>query len=1043
MMLTNRSESIDAFINTLPDPAGARVFMNRLEAIDHSLSNTCRKNPLLLSRMLTLAGHSPFLAETLLRHPEHIGWLKGETERGFDRVKSKEQLSEELARFVTRLISADDSTRLVRFKRRELLRIYLRDCLKIATLSEVTEELSNLADVILDYGLARANQELVNLHGSPLTHDERGRIQKAEFAIVALGKLGCRELNYASDIDLLFLFCGNGQTSGDGRNRDSIINNKQFFAAVAERVVQLIGRAGSEGAVYRIDLRLRPYGRDGELVSEIERAAEYYRNRAHNWERQALIRARAAAGSELVVARFLEMVRDVIFTREALPDTLDGVRRAKEKIDRKEAARMRGFNVKLGPGGIREVEFIAQALQLKHGGREPWVRSAQTLIVLARLAEKHYLTEPERARLSAAYTFLRTVEHRLQMEHGAQTHTLPALRPKLEMVARRCGYGQSNDPAGDFIRDLESHSAAVRAVYDRVFARAASVPGKAEVQRDRPQADEVDDETVRLIKQAAARLEKVIGTSAAEANRAFRNEILEPELTLALAHAINATRSLRNMAAWAESLATYSNEQIRSGWAVRADDWIRLIERLVLVLSSQYLAHLLVSRPLLAGVLVEERAAMTSADFIRVLRDAVNNETDAASKTDALRRAWYRLVVEIGYRDMATVCIQNSTDSSALTAAKDGEMSAVSGEETPQGVMHSDPRTTDHGLLTTDYSSDHLRSINLAQTALAEAALQIASEIALESLGAGGVQPNQLPFTILALGRLGHAGMDYGSDLDLLVVFDDDREWPPAVSAGTTASVQVSWNTPNEFYSRLTAQIVRVLSSITREGLLYRSDLRLRPEGKSGPVALSLSGLIAYIENRASAWEHSAYLKAREVAGDLHFGERARIAICEASFDAASRNPSLREELGDMRARQVKEKLRGSRPNIKWGLGGMSDVYFITRYLQLRDRISFPPERGTSALIVHLGELGALDSRSERMLFEGYTFLRRLDHWMRLLLERPSPTLPASSAAMRDIARALILPSVEELERLFARHTAEIRDVFDQVFGQEGKRLED
>lgn len=1038
MMLLDPSESIDAFIDTLPDPAGARVFMNRLEALDHSISNKCKKNPLLLSRMLTLAGHSPFLAETLLRHPEHIGWLTGETERGFDRVKSKEQLSEELARFVTRMIDANDPTRLVRFKRRELLRIYLRDCLRIATLSEVTEELSNLADVILDYGLARANQEMVNLHGSPLTHDERGRIQKAECAIVALGKLGCRELNYASDIDLLFLFLGNGQTSGDGRNRESVINNKAFFAAVAERVVQLIGRAGNEGAVYRIDLRLRPYGRDGELVSEIERAAEYYRNRAHNWERQALIRARAAAGNELVVARFLEMVRDVIFTRDALPDTLDGVRRAKEKIDRKEAARMRGFNVKLGPGGIREVEFIAQALQLKHGGREPWVRSAQTLIVLARLAEKHYLTEPERARLSAAYTFLRTVEHRLQMEHGAQTHTLPALRSKLEMVAKRCGYGQSNDPAGDFIRDLQAHAAAVRVVYDRVFARAPS-QCKAEVESDTTHAELIDDETERLIKQAAVRLEKVMATSVAQADSDFSDATLERVLTSALPHAINATRSLRNLAAWAESLATYSGDQIRSGWAA-LEDWVPLIERLALVLSSQYLAHLLVSRPLLAGVLIEERAAMTSADFIRVLRDAVNIETDGASRTDALRRAWYRLVVEIGYRDMAAVVGRDFSGSRPLPV-EDAEI-AASGEKTPPRTTDRDPSTNDQGLLTTDYASNHLRAINLAQTALAEAALQIASEIALESLSVAAVQPNQLGFTILALGRLGHAGMDYGSDLDLLVVFDDDREWPPAVLAGVTASVSGSGSTPHEFYSRLTAHIVRVLSSITREGLLYRSDLRLRPEGKSGPVALSLSGLIAYIENRASAWEHSAYLKAREVAGDLHFGERARTAICEASFDAASRNPSLREELRDMRSRQVKEKLRSARPNIKWGRGGMSDVYFITRYLQLRDRISFPPERGTSALIVHLGERGALSSRSERALFEGYTFLRRLDHWMRLLLERPSPTLPASSVALRDIARALSLSSVEEFERLFARYTSEIREVFDQVFSGEQNHFE-
>ena len=361
--------------------------MSRLEALDPLLSDDCKKDPLLLSRMLTLAGHSPFLAETLLRHPEHIGWLKAETRRGFDRVKSTEQLSEELARFVTRMIDADDPTRLARFKRRELLRIYLRDCLGVATLSEVTEELSNLADVILGYALSRAHQEMVNLHGTPLTHGDRGRIEKAELAIVALGKLGCRELNYASDIDLLFLFSGDGETDGDGRRRGSGISNKEFFAAVAERVVQLIGRSLGEGAVYRIDLRLRPYGRDGEMVFEIERAADYYRHRAHNWERQALIRARSSAGNEQVVTRFLDLVRDVIFTRDALPDTLEGVRRAKERIDRKEAARMRGFNVKLGPGGIREIEFIAQALQLKHGGREPWVRSAQTLIVLARLAE--------------------------------------------------------------------------------------------------------------------------------------------------------------------------------------------------------------------------------------------------------------------------------------------------------------------------------------------------------------------------------------------------------------------------------------------------------------------------------------------------------------------------------------------------------------------------------------------------------------------------------------------------------------------------------
>ncbi|HXI89486.1 MAG TPA: hypothetical protein VNO24_05665 [Blastocatellia bacterium] len=1037
-MPDRQSGSIEAFINTVPDPAAARVFMSRLEALDPKFSNDCKRDELLLSRMLTLAGHSPFLAETLLRHPEHIGWLKAETTRHFDRVKSTEQLSEELARFVTRMINADDPTRLARFKRREFLRIYLRDCLGIATLSEVTEELSNLADVILGYALTRANQEMINLYGAPLAHDERGRIEKAELAIVALGKLGCRELNYASDIDLLFLFSGNGETAGEGRSRASAISNKQFFNAVAERVVQLIGRSSSEGAVYRIDLRLRPYGRDGEMISEIERAADYYRNRAHNWERQALIRARASAGSEQVVTHFLDMVRDTIFTRDALPDTLEGVRRAKEKIDRKEAARMRGFNVKLGQGGIREIEFIVQALQLKHGGREPWVRSAQTLIVLARLAEKQYLTEPERARLSAAYTFLRTVEHRLQMEHGAQIHTLPASPTKLALLARRCGYVQSDEPATPFARDLERHTAAVRAVYDRVFIEGTQSQSPVEARPEAARADAVDDETARLIKQAAVRLHKVIRTGPAEAAQFWRDSVgIERVLTSALPCSINPSRALRHLAAWAESLATYSSESFHArGWAVGAGDWATLIERVLLLLSSQYLSHLLVSRPLLAGVLVEDVRERTPTDFIRVLRDEINKESNAASKPDALRRAWYRLVIEIGYRDMSVVRSPWSVVRSPSSVADDREPSAVSSSETSQLAPDYGLRTTDHGPRT----NDHLRAINLAQTALAEAVLRIASEIALESIGIAGVQPGQLPFTVLGLGRLGHAGMDYGSDLDLLVVFDDDQEWPPPSLVRPTANVAADSNTPHEFYAMLTAQIVRVLSSITREGLLYRCDLRLRPEGKSGPVALGLGGLVAYITNRASAWEHSAYLKAREVAGDLPFGKRARIAISEASFGAASRNESLREELRDIRTRLVKEKARGARPNIKWGRGGMTDVYFVTRYLQLRDRIYFPPELGTTALISHLGERGALGSEETRALFEGYTFLRRLDHWMRLLLDRPSPVLPASSVALRDITLALGLSSVEDFEQAFARCTSEIREVYNRIFEEQDDR---
>jgi [glutamine synthetase] adenylyltransferase / [glutamine synthetase]-adenylyl-L-tyrosine phosphorylase len=1030
---------MDVFINTLPDPAGARAFMSRLEALGSALASDYRRHPLLLSRMLTLAGHSPLLAETLIRHPEHIAWLEAETGRSFDRVKSTEQLSEELARFVTRMIDAGDPTRLARFKRRELLRIYLRDCLGVATLSEVTEELSNLADVILAYGLARASQEMVNLHGAPLTHDPRGRIEKAEFAIVALGKLGCRELNYASDIDLFFLFAGDGETSGDGRRRESVVGNKEFFTGVAERVVQMIGRSSDEGAVYRIDLRLRPYGRDGDMVSEIARASDYYRNRAHNWERQALIRARSSAGSAIVVTRFLDLVRDAIFTRDALPDTLEGVRRAKEKIDRREAARMRGFNVKLGPGGIREIEFIAQALQLKHGGREPWVRSAQTLIVLARLAEKHYLSESERSRLAAAYTFLRTVEHRLQMEHGAQTHTLPSALPKLELLARRCGYLQADDAASHLTKDLERHASAVRAVYHRVFVEGARSQPAIEVHLEAARTDGVDDDHSRLIKQAANRLGKVIDAGPGKATQFSRADHgIERVLASALPSAINPSRALRHLTAWAESLATYSHEQVQNtGWPVRSGHWATLIERLILVLSSEYLSHLLVSRPLLASALIGDEVEHTPADFARIMRDAIDEEGDPGSKTDALRRSWYRLVIEIGYQDMSVVS-QHRRRGAEEQGSRGAEESSPQLAGSPAQPSLRTPAPVHPCSPAPLHTTDHLRAINLAQTALAEAVLGIAAEIALESLGIRGINPRELPFTILGLGRLGHAGMDYGSDLDLLIVFDDEHPWPSPLLASSASIVLSGCTTSNEFYGQLSTQIVRVLSSITREGLLYRSDLRLRPDGKSGPVAVGLGSLLGYINNRASAWEHSAYLKTREVAGNLQFGERARTAICDASFDAASRNKSLREELGDMRTRLVKEKGRGARPNIKWGRGGMTDVYFVTRYLQLRDRIYYPPEKGTTALIAYLGECASLDRDAAGILFDGYAFLRRLDHWMRLLLARPSPMLPASPVALGDITRALGLPSLQEFELAFAQHTEAIQKVYEGVFVDRG-----
>ena len=1044
-MAERERSDIETFMLSLPDPQSARVFLERLGAQHPDQADACRRDSLLLSRLLTIAAFSPFLAENLLRHPDDIDWFARETRRDLAGVKTTEQLSEDLSRMVTRMFDADARTQLARFKNRELLRIYLRDCLHIVTLAEVTEEVTNLADVILGHALKLALQEVTNRHGAPQVKDERGRIHRAEFAVVSLGKLGCRELNYASDIDLMFLYAGGGETAGDGRSQASVIDNKVFFTRVAQQVITTIGGGAVEGGVYRVDLRLRPYGRDGDLVWEVGGAARYYHEKAQNWERQMLIRSRASAGSEAVFATFFEAVRDAVFNIKPRAEAFADVRRAKEKIDRKIARNAlqtgSGFNVKLGRGGIREIEFIAQALQLAHGGREPWVRSggrsAQTLIVLARLAEKGYLSEPDRTALSAAYTFYRVVEHRLQMEHGAQTHTLPVAENRLELLARRCGYqsalapesAPSGSAAAAFLRDVEGHSERVRAIYRRVFDTAPSAPGENPRQVDaggpvETRSDETgserreaiigshepghlfDDESERLLRHAAVALARLMAarqvTCPPGANE-DATSTAERCLAVALTAVINPVRSLKNFVSWVESFSTYGGDDAGPVLQLMNDDMTAFVARLLAVLSSQHLSAILIPAPLLASSLVDAEELRHTEYFTRALSAFVNEAEGPAEKADALRRAWYRMIVGIGYHDIAVV----------------GSRRSVVGRD-----QESSSGITDYRLLTTDYHS--LWRSNQEQTALAEASLRLAADIALEAVGV----KEPLPFAIMGLGRLGHAGMDYGSDLDLLVVFDDAVEW--AGLQGRVEGLQ-KYATAQEYYARFTAELSRVLSSITRAGFVYRVDLRLRPEGKNGQLAQGLQSLGAYLRERASAWEHSAYLKVREIAGDLAVGKRARKEICAAVFAATSENASLRDNLRAMRLRLEREKAKGSHRDIKWGAGGMTDVYFITRYLQLRDHVTYPTERGTLALIQHLGEIGSLDAEASRQLYDGYLFLRRLDHWMRLLLDRPTSHLPASQTALVDIVRSLELDSLDAFEREYKHHTTTIRTIFTKV----------
>ena len=826
-------EKLEALLRDVPDVEGARLFIERLSAENARATRLLLAGDAgLLSDALALAAWSPLLATTLAQHPDYLTWLA--RERTQPRVKTTEELGEALARFAATHSQLDPQLLLARFRRRELLRIYLRDIRHISTLVETTEELSNLADAVLHYAFDLAQQELDNLYGPPQRTDERGRYARADFCIVALGKLGSHELNYASDIDLLFLYSDDGLTAETGTR--GAISNREYFGKLAERIARLVGHPSAEGAAYRVDLRLRPHGRDGALSCSLMEAARYYRETAQNWELQALIRARAAGGSARVYARFAEEVRARVYRPdETVAQALAYVRLAKQKIDRHHGRRAGGFNVKLGRGGIREIEFIAQALQLAYGGHDAWLHAPHTLISLGRLADRGLITERERSELSEAYDFLRTLEHRLQMEQGLQTHSVPEDPARRALVARRMDF---TEPAAleSFNSALEEHTTNVRAAYERVFSAGgeemtADAPrrsaGKAEErsapsgQRPRAVAEPVPDDPEGQAIMAAASLLAAHLAGFARGREASTIEDTARHLRDLITHsALNPRRAMlgltRIAASFDKSSATVELSEAHLASLIR------------LCGASEYFGEMIAGNPSLIAALPASGSQTFTAqnDYAALLRAAVESEGSFGGELAALRRAWARLLVEIGARDVA------------------GEIT--------------------------------LRESNQRQTALAIASLDAGQLIARRELerryGGLSAEPR---LSVLGLGRLGGGGLDYGSDLDVVLIFDDGAPSP------------IASLTPDEAYARFAEILITALSSMTRGGYLYRLDLRLRPDGVNGAVVNSSRAFIDYLKDRAAVWEWLAYVKLRGVAGDRDAARRiedeARRTIHEAA----------------------------------------------------------------------------------------------------------------------------------------------------------------
>ncbi len=892
-------------LNDLPDADSAERLFGQFAEKYPSQTNKLLKKQGLLSDILTIFSYSPLLSATILQNPQYISWL--ERHRAESGIRDKSELLESLGRFSLTNSEIEPQILLARFRRRELLRIFLHDIRRLATIAEITEEISNLADAVLEYALGIARQELDNRYGIPLETDAKNRAKPANFCIVSLGKLGSKELNYSSDIDLLFIYSAEGETSGKGAK--GAITNREYFVKLAEYIVKLVGQPTGEGAAYRVDLRLRPHGRVGALAVSAADTVRYYRTEARAWERQVLIRSRSSAGDRKIFKKFFSQIENVVFAPDQnVEDALENVRLSKEKINL-EHQNSKGFNVKLGAGGIREIEFIAQALQIAHGGRDEWLRAPHTLISLTRLADRRHLKAKELTELFEAYEFLRRAEHLLQMENGLQTHLVPEDAGKRMLFARkmRC------ENEVEFDSKLRKHTTQVNRIFRRVFAQT------------KPPTD-VSDKIDGATKQFSADL--------------------------------NAAAQLKLSA----EISTDSGDTS--------------------IISSDY-SQILAANEDLNLSLPETAEELLNQNFADFLIAQIEREDNFAARLSVLRQSWSRIVAEIILLDA------------------NGRLS--------------------------------LKDVKNIQTKLAEASIETAIYITRREMeNRLSIEMKNFPLAVLGLGKLGGGGLDYQSDLDLILVFDDELPLNPENFSHA------------EFYARAVEIFVNTLSGFTRHGNLYRVDLRLRPDGKNGTTSIGKTAYINYLQQRAAIWEWLAYVKIRAVGGDFGLAnfieEETRKIIYGKTLEMqnSAENNLLAEETRRIRERLETEKSEtrrtGREIDIKFGAGGLLDVYFAVRYLQLRDNLADSgANRSTIFTLEKLLANQSLSAEHFEIFRDGYEFLSALDHQLRLVIGR-STVLPLTKpSALAEICRRLNFASTGELLEQLTFQRLDIRTAFEAI----------
>ncbi len=927
-------------INSVPDGSYAEITVQRFKEVNGKMTSSEE------DLLFLLSSHSHFLGRALIRYP---GTLRALVDSDFvESRKPPNAFIEDTVGMQESLERRDQFISEIRkYKYGELCRIIYRDIKALGEFPDIMEELSDLASAILEAVFRFYNNEF---HSS----------KDGEFVIIAMGKLGGRELNLSSDIDLIYLY----QDSGD----------PDPFFKLAERLTKAVSSVTEDGFLYRVDLGLRPGGGKSTIAVSLDGAIEHYFYWGDTWERAALIKARPVAGDISLGDKFVKQVEPFVYKKFLDYGSIEDLKDMKTKLEGLNLSR----DVKLGRGGIRNVEFFVQALQLVNGGEIKEIREKNTVKALEMLAEKKLIQREHSEDLIASYLFLRRVEHAIQLVDELQTHRVPTESGSLKMISRSLGF--------DNVDDLEMAYAYRTSKVSEIFDQLFYEPSKKVEEEGKGFWELADFLTEgNVTEEQAMESLRRLGFNDPEGSIQIINVLLDPQkggLTqrgrmLArrvipaflknILHSSDPDSALRNVERFISCIGWRT-----SIYAILAEnpDILQLLSRLFC--TSGFLSNFLIRHPEYLDVVTlrdSRREYETKEEMVEELKHLMHEEDSYEGKLNAIRRFKNAETLKLCLRDL------------------NGEVDSL--------------------------------YVGRCLTRIAEASLEIAIRLAYEMVGSNsrmrGMDANSSDIVIMGMGKLGGTEMSYNSDLDITFIYDGIDQ---------------------EYFSRLGQKIISILSIPTVEGFAYKIDMGLRPSGQAGALVSSFESFERYHAVSAKLWERQALIKARPSAGNMKLGSKVMNIINYFVYEKSLAD-DFHKEIHHLRGRMEKELARESKAklNLKTGRGGLVDIEFLIQMLQLRFGGSHIDVRrqNTMEALNGLRSCDLINERFYRVLNDGYHFLKRLENLLRLVHDRSISEIYDSD--FQNLADKMELTDGgDELRKTYILKTEEIRRVYDQYF---------